>query len=296
MYLVLRPMRLPLLPLDLGPARGVEVSQVAHPVRASKLLSRLLWGLGRGELLVRSGRPLPALLPRLSLLAHHSTLCDMVSRESLRRSAPVRDPPVFPDLRIEEQGRIVEPALVTSPVDLAPLPACCQAVESVVGGTCLVRCPPACGHGLLTTIGRIAFAPARCLGKVCRGLRTATALNGTCRDLQIATGLGKICRGLRTATALDGTCRDPQIATGLGESVRDPLLVGEVAVTACGRLSPLAVRGQRIEASEPDMSNGRVWRRLLSPRLPLSQKCLPQWLIQLCRRFRLLCRISSGFS
>ena len=56
-----------------------------------------------------------------------------------------------------------------------------------------------------------------------------------------------------------------------------PLLVGEVAVTArghaiplaalvtahghrCGRLSPVTVCGQGIEAGEPDVSNGRVWR------------------------------------
>ena len=125
MHLVLRPVRLPLLLLDLGPARGVEVSLVARLVRASALLPpRLLRELGRGKLLVRSGVPLPVPLPRLPLHAHHSTLCDMVSRESLRWSAPVLDPPVFPDLWIEEQRRIVEPALgrpalVTGPVVLA---------------------------------------------------------------------------------------------------------------------------------------------------------------------------------
>ena len=134
--LVLRPVRLPLLPLDLDPARRVEVSMVTRPVNASALLSPLLLReLGRGELLVRSGRPLPVLLPWLALPAHHCTLCDVVSRESLQRSAPVRDPPVFPDLRIEEQGRIVEPALgraalVAGLVDLALtlLPALGQAV------------------------------------------------------------------------------------------------------------------------------------------------------------------------
>ena len=61
-----------------------------------------------------------------------------MSREGLRWSAPVLDPPVFPDLRIEEQGRIAEPALgrpalVTGPVvlTLALLTARGQAVESV---------------------------------------------------------------------------------------------------------------------------------------------------------------------
>ena len=208
MHLVLHPVRLPLLPLDLGPARGLEVSL-----------------------------------------------------------------PVFPDLRIEEQGRIVEPALcrpalVTGLVDLAlaPLPAHGQAVESVVDGTRLVRCPPACGRGgtdrcLLTAIGRVA----------------SCSLSHQC--------LGEIGRDLRTATTLGATGRDLRIATGLGGSVRDPLLVGEVTVTARdhkrGRLSPLAVRVQGIEADEPDVRNGRVWRLLLSPWLPLSQKLRPQWLLLL---------------
>ena len=155
-------------------------------------------------------------------------LCDVVSRESLPRSTPVRDPLVFPDLRIEEQGRIVEPALGrAAPVaglgDLAltPLPAHGQTVESVVAGTHLGRCPPACGHGvtdrgLLTAIGRVTFAIVRCLGEIGRGPPTATALVG------IALGV---------------TGRDLLIATGLGRSVRDPLLVGEVAVTAPPRCS-----------------------------------------------------------
>ena len=113
-HLVLRPVRLPLLPLDLSPARGVEVFLVARPVRTSVLLP---------------------------------------PRESLRRSAPVLSPPVFPDLRIEEQGRIVgpalgRPALVTGSIvlALALLPARGQAVESIGGGPRLSRCPPASGR------------------------------------------------------------------------------------------------------------------------------------------------------
>ena len=221
MHLVLHPVRLPPLPLDLGPARGVEVSLVTRLVRANMPLPLLLLQeLERGELL--------ALLPRWPLPAHHCTLCDVVSRECLPRSTPVRDPLVFPDLRIEEQGRIVESALGwAAPVAglgdlaLAPLPARGQVIESVVTGTRLGRCPPACGRGLLTAIGRIAFALARCLSEVGRGLRAATSLVG------IALGV---------------TGRDLQIATGLGGSVRDPLLVGEVAVTARGHAIPLAAR------------------------------------------------------
>ena len=217
MHLVLRPMSLPLLPLDLGPARGVEVFLVARPVE-----------LGRGRLLVRSGRPLPLPLPRSPLPAHHSMLCDVVSRESLRRSAPVLDPPVFPDLRIKEQGRIVgpalgRPALVTGPVvlSLALLPARGQAVESFGGRPRLGRCPPASGHGvtgcgLQTAPGRVGFALA--LGESSRGPRTATALAGIAFDVT--------SRGLRTAAGrVDSSCV--------------PLLVREVAVTACSHAIPL---------------------------------------------------------
>ena len=83
MHPVLLPVRLPPLPLDLGPARGVEVSLVTRLVRASSLLLLLLLReLKRGELLVRSRRPLPTLLPRWPLPAHHCTLRDVVSRES----------------------------------------------------------------------------------------------------------------------------------------------------------------------------------------------------------------------
>ena len=83
--------------------------------------------LGRGRLLGRDGLLLPMPLPRLLLPTHHSTLRDMISREKFRRTAPLLDPPVFPDLRIEEQGRIAElaldrTALVTVAVVLALAP------------------------------------------------------------------------------------------------------------------------------------------------------------------------------
>ena len=98
-------------------------------LRASAPLSlQLLWELQRGRLLVRSGLPLPAPLSRLLLPAHHRTLRDVMSGEMLRWTAPVLDPPVFPDPRIEEQGRIVEPVLdrtalvtVAAVLALAPL-------------------------------------------------------------------------------------------------------------------------------------------------------------------------------
>ena len=220
MLLVLHPVRLTPLPLDLGPARGVKVSLVTRLVHASALLSPLLLREGGG------GGCSFAAAPRWPLPAHHCTLCDVVSREILPGSAPVCDPLVFPNLRIEEQGRIVEPALGrAAPVAglgdlaLALLPARGPAVKSVVAGTRLGHCPPACSRGgtdrgLLTTISRVAFALAQCLGEI---------------------------------------GRDLLIATGLGGSVRDPLLIGEVAaipLAARSHLFPLTVlrskdRGRR---------------------------------------------------
>ena len=243
--------------------RGGSVSGRSSGARERASASSAPSGAGKGRLPVCSGLPLPAPLPGLPLPAHHSTLFDVVSRESLRGSAPVLDPPVFPDLRIEEQGRIVEPALgrtalVTGPVVLAIalLTAHGQAVETVGGGTRLDRCPPTSGHGvtgrgLWTAPGRVAFALA--LGE------TAFDVPG---------------RGLLTAT-------------GRADSIRVPLLAGEVAVTICGHTIPLAAlvtarghvrslppplttRGHGREDGEPDLSSRSVWRRLLSPRLLLS--------------------------
>ena len=117
-------------------------------------------------MLVRNGLPLPAPLPRLLLLAHRSTLRDVMSREKFQRTAPLLDPPVFPDLRIKEQGKIAElalgrTALVTVAVvlALAPLPVRSQAVESVGGGHPLGRCPPASGRDLriAPTLGACAL-------------------------------------------------------------------------------------------------------------------------------------------
>ena len=268
MHLVLRPVRLPLLPLNLGPARGVEVFLVTCPVRASTLLPpRLLRELGRGKLFIRSGRLLPVPLPWLPLPTHHSMLCDVVGWESLRRSAPVLDPPVFPDLRIEEQGRIVgpalgRPALVTGPVvlALALLPARGQVVESVGGGPRLSCCPPASGCGVTG-----------------RGLRTAPGCVG------LALALGENGRGPRTTTALARiafavTSRGLWTTIGRVVSAHIPLLVEEVAVTASGHTIPLAAlvtarcqvsgflplltaRCQKREDDEPDVRSRRLWRR-----------------------------------
>ena len=249
-HLVLCPVRLPPLPLDLGLARGGGGSLDTCLLRARALLSlQLLWELKRWGLLVRSGRPLPAPLPRLLLPIPHRT--------QLRRTAPPFDPPVVPNLRIEEHGRIGElargrTALVTVAVVLAlsPLPVRGQEVESVKGGRLLGRCPPASGRDL-----RIAPALDAC----------ALVLGETGLDPRIDTGLAEI--------AIDVTGRGLLTATDHVGSVRVPLLVGELVVTARGHtisrivldandyLPPLIVRDQGRKGDEPDESSRRVLRR-----------------------------------
>ena len=288
MHLVLLSMGLPPLLLDVCPARGVEVPLDARPVCASALLSPLLLrGLRIREQLASSGRLLLAPpLPRLPLPAHHCTLCEVMSRESLRRSAPVRDPPVLSGLRLEKHGRIVEPALgrvalVTGLVALAPLPARGQAVESVVGVTRLDR-----------------FLPVRGRGGIDRGLWTAIDPVEFARARFPRRDRSRSSDRYRSRRDRSRRDRSRSEATGRDRSVRDPMFAREVAVTSrshaislaalvtvrghgCGRFSPLTPHGQGIEAGEPGVSCGRVWRLLLSPRLPLSQECRLQWLLLL---------------
>ena len=125
-----------------------------------------------------------------------------------------------------------------------------------------------------------------------RGLRTAPdpvafalALGETGLDPRIDTGFAE--------TAFDVTGRGLLTATNPVDSVRDPLLAGEVAVTVRGHaiplvalvtargrvgdlLPPLTTRDQRREDGEPDVRCRRVWRLFLSPRLLLSLKRLLQ--------------------
>ena len=81
--LVLLPEGFPLLPLDFGPAGGVEEPLVARSVHGSSLLSpRFIRGLGIQELLSCSGLLLPV-LSRLALPPQHCTLGEVLGRESL---------------------------------------------------------------------------------------------------------------------------------------------------------------------------------------------------------------------
>ena len=210
--------------LDLGPARGVGVPLGSRLVRAGALpLLLLLREQAKWELPARSRLPLPAPLPWLSLPIPHRTFNDVRNRGRLRSLAPACYPPVVPDLRIEEHGRIREPGHErVAPVDVAvvlalsPLPVRGQEVESVDSGhrpgrSLLVPAPAVTGCGLLTATGRGVEA----LGRDVTGL-----------DPRIDTGLA--------VTALGVTGRDLLTATGRAVSERIPLPTGEIGVTARG--------------------------------------------------------------
>ena len=192
-HLVLCPGRLSPLPLDRGRARGGGGGSVSGHSSVAPLSLQPLREPGRGRLLSRSGLPLPEPLPRLLLPAHHSTLGGVMSRERFQRTAPLFDPPVLPDPRIEEQGRIVELALGRTALVTV-------AVESVEGGH-----PPVSDHAASG-----------------RDLQIAPALSA-CALVLGETGLAE--------TALDVTGRGLLTATDHSDSVRVPLLAGELAVT-----------------------------------------------------------------
>ena len=172
--------------MHLGPARGVGVPLGFRLGRAGSLpLLLLLRERAKWELPARCRRPFPAPPMSLTLPNSHRTFHDVGIRGSLRHLAPAFYPPVVPDLRIEDQGRIrglghegvahVDIAVVLA---LAPLPVRGQEVESVDAG-----------H----RPRRSLLIPAR--AESGRGLLTATA------------------RGVE-ALGLDVTCLDPRIDTG----------------------------------------------------------------------------------
>ena len=184
--------RLPPLPLDLGLARGVGVF-LGSLVRAGALPLLLLWERAKWELPARSRLPLPAPLPRLSLPIPHRTLDDVRNRGRLRSLAPLCYPPVVPDLRIEEHGRIGEPGHGrVAPVDVAvvfalsPLPVRGQEVESVDAGHRPGRSLLVTGRSLLTATGR--GVEALCHGETGLDPRIDTALGVTGRGQLTATG------------------------------------------------------------------------------------------------------------
>ena len=110
---------------------GGSVSGCSSVARERASVSSAPSGAAEGEVARSQRTPLAPLLPWLLLPAHRRTIRDVISGEMLRWTAPVLNPPVFPDLRIEEQRRIVEPVLVrtalvtvTVVLALAPLTVC----------------------------------------------------------------------------------------------------------------------------------------------------------------------------
>ena len=267
MHLVLCLGGLPLLPLDLGPARGVGVPLGIRLGHAGSL-PLLLREEEEWELPARCRRPFPASSMLSTLPNSHRTFHDVGIQESRQHLAPACYPPAVPDLRIEDQGRIrglvherVARVDVAVALALAPLPVRGQEVESVGIG----HCPR-----------RSLLVPAHAVSG--RGLWTATAL-----------GLEALCRGMtgldprtdtgHAVTALDVSGRGRLTATARIVSERVPLPAGERGVTARGRpfsrvarmtargqagdyLAPLPACGPRSQDGWPDVKPRRVWRRL----------------------------------
>ena len=269
MHLVLCLVELPLLPLDLGPARGVGVPLGFRLGRAGSLpLLLLLRGRAKWERPARCRRPFPAPPMSLTLPNSHRTFHDVGIRGSLRHLATACYPPVVPDLRIEDQGRIrglgherVARVNVTVVLALAPPPVHGQEVESVDDGhrprrSLLVPARAESGRSLLTATAR--------------GVE-ALGLDVTGRDPRIDTG--------HAVTAFDVSGRGRLTATARVISERVPLPAGERGVTAPGHplsriarvnargqagdyLAPLPACGQRCQDGGPDEKPRRVLGRL----------------------------------
>ena len=272
MHLVLCLGWLPLLPLDLGPARGVGVPLGIRLGRAVSLpLLLLLREEEERELPARCRRPFPA-SPMLSTLPNsHRTFHDVGIRGSRQHLSPTFYPPAVHDLRSVDRGRIrglghvrVARVDVAVALALAPLPVRGQEVESVGSG-----------H----RPRRSLLVPAHAVSG--RGLLTATALG--------VEALGHV------VTALDVSGRG-QIATARVVSERVTLPAGERGVTARGlplsRVARMTARSQagdylaplpacelRSQDGWPDVKPRRVWRRL-----PLSLL----WFLELRRASLLL--------
>ena len=157
----------------------------------------------------------------------------MRNRGRLRSLAPECYPPVVPDLRIEEHGRIREPGHErVAPVDVAvvlalsPLPVRGQEVESVDAG----------------------HRPGRSLLVTGRGLLTATGRGVTGLDPRIDTALGVTGRAVSE--------RVPLPAGEIGVTARGHTLSRVALVTARGHegdyLVPLPARGLRNQDGWPD--------------------------------------------
>ena len=213
--------------------RGGSASGLSSGGAGSLPLLLLLRERVKWELPARCRRPCPASPMSLTLPNSHRTFHDVGIRVSLRHLAPACYPPLVPDLRIEDQGRIrglgherVARVDVTVVVALAPLPVRGQEVESVVDGRRLRR-----SH----------LVPARVVSG--QGLLTATAHGVEALGLGV-TGLDPRVDTGHAVTALGVTGRGLLTGTSCAGSVRVPLPAGEGGMTACGRPLSRIARGQ----------------------------------------------------
>ena len=255
MHLVLCLWGLPLLPLDLGPARGVGVPLGIRLGRAGSLpLLLLLREEEERELPARCRHPFPA-SPMLSTLPNsHRTFHDVGIRGSCQHLALAFYPPAVHALRSMDRGRIrglghvrVARVDVAVALALAPLPVRGQEVESVGSG-----------H----RPRRSLLVPAHTVSG--RSLWTATALGVEALG-RVVTGLAPRIDTGHVVTALDVSGRG-QTATARVVSERVPLPAGERGVTARDQagdyLTPLPACELRSQDGWPDVKPRRVWRRL----------------------------------
>ena len=258
MRLVLCLVGLPLLLLDLGPARGVGVPLGLRLAWAGSLpLLLLLREEEERELPAHDRHPFPA-SPSLSTLPNsHRTFHDVRIRGSRQPIAPA-----LHALRGVDRGRIrglglERVALVDVGVALALAPLPVRGQEGVsVGGGHRPR------HALLVVA----------LGRVVTGLAPRIDTG------HAVTALDESGRGLLTATAPVVSVRVPLPVGGSGAIVRDRTLSRGARGQACVYLLLLPARGRKKQDDWPDGKPRRVWRLL-----PLSLL----WLLE-CRRMLLL--------
>ena len=284
MHLVLCLVGLPLLPLDLGPARGMGVPLGIRLAWAGSLPLLLLLREEEERKLPALDRcPFPASPSLWTPPNSHRTFHDVRIRGSLQPLAPALYPPAIHALRGVNRGRIrglglERVALVDVAVTpaLASLPVRGQEGVSVGGGhrprhALLVVAHAVSGRGLLTAIALGVEA----LGRAVTGL-----------DPRIDTGHAVSGHGLLTATAPVVSVRVPLPVGGSGTIVRDRTLPRIARMTARGQASDylllLPACGLTKRDDWPDEEPRRVWRRL-----PLS-------LLWLLERRRMLLLLQEG--
>ena len=286
MHLVLCLVGLPLLPLDLGPARGVGVPLGIGLAWAGSLpLLVLLREEEERELPALDRCPFPASPSLWTPPNSHRTFHDVRIRGSLQPLAPALYSPAIHALRGVNRGRIrglglERVALVGVAIApaLAPLPV--RGHEGVsVGGGHRPR------HALLVVAHAVSG----------RGLLTATALDVEALG-RVVTGLDVSGLGLLTTTALVVSVRVPLPVGGSGAIARDRTLSRIARMTARGQASDylllLPACGQMRQDDWPDEEPRRVWRRLPPSLLWLLER---RWMLLLlqeghpCPPSRLLC-------